>query len=53
MITSINGHATPSVNELTSDASELKPGTTVALAIVTQHGAHKTLHLTLGEFPGS
>jgi hypothetical protein len=25
----------------------------VSVAIVTQHGAHKTLHLTLGEFPGS
>jgi hypothetical protein len=33
--------------------SELKPGTTVALDIVTQQGAHKTLHLTLGTFPGT
>jgi putative serine protease PepD len=53
VITSINGHATPTVDDLTSVASELKPGTTVSLAIVTQHGAHKTLHLRLGEFPGA
>jgi S1-C subfamily serine protease len=53
LITSVNDHPTPSVNELTSVVSELKPGTTIKLAVVTQHGAHKTLHLTLGEFPGS
>jgi putative serine protease PepD len=53
LITAVNGHQTPTVNELTSVVSELKPGETVSLAIVTQHGAHKTLHLTLGEFPGS
>jgi putative serine protease PepD len=53
VITSVNGHPTPTVNELTSLVSELKPGTTVSLAVVTQHGAHKTLHLRLGEFPGS
>ena len=53
VITSVNGHGTATVDDLTSVVSELKPGTTVALAIVTQRGAHKTLHLTLGEFPGS
>jgi S1-C subfamily serine protease len=53
VITSVNGHRTATVDELTSVISELKPGTTVSLAIVTQRGAHKTLHLKLGEFPGS
>jgi putative serine protease PepD len=53
VITAVNGHRTPTIDDLTSVVSELKPGTTVSLAIVTQHGAHKTLHLTLGEFPGS
>jgi putative serine protease PepD len=53
LITSVNGHATPTVNDLTSVVSEIKPHKTVSVAIVTQHGAHKTLHLTLGEFPGS
>ncbi len=53
VITSVNGHETATVDDLTSVVSELKPGTTVKLGIVTQHGSHKTLHLTLGEFPGS
>jgi S1-C subfamily serine protease len=53
VITSVNGHRTATVDELTSVISELKPGTKVSLAIVTQRGAHKTLHLKLGEFPGS
>ena len=53
VIRSMNGHATPTVDDLTSVASELKPGTTVSLRIVTQNGKHATLHLTLGTFPGS
>ena len=53
LITSVNGRRTPTVDYLTSVVSELKPGTTVALGIVTQKGAHKTLHLTLGTFPGT
>jgi putative serine protease PepD len=53
VITSVNGKATATVDDLTSVVSELKPGTTVALGVVTQRGAHKTLHLRLGEFPGS
>ena len=53
VIKSLNGQSTPTVDDLTSVASELKPGTTVELAIETQSGQHKTVHLTLGEFPGS
>jgi putative serine protease PepD len=53
VIKSLNGKATPTVDDLTSVASELRPGTRVSLAIVTQHGKHETLHLTLGTFPGS
>ena len=53
VITSVNGHPTPTLDDLTSVVSELKPGTTVSLAVVTQKGAHKTLHLKLGTFPGS
>ena len=52
VIKSLNGHATPTVDDLTSIASELKPGTTVELGIETQSGKHKTLHLMLGTFPG-
>jgi S1-C subfamily serine protease len=53
VITSVNGQQTPTVDELTSVVSELKPGMTVAVEVATQQGAHKTLHLTLGTFPGS
>ena len=53
VITAVNGRKTPTVDDLTSVVSELKPGTTVSLEVVTQHGAHKTLHLTLGTFPGT
>ncbi|MGH2936389.1 MAG: S1C family serine protease, partial [Gaiellaceae bacterium] len=53
VIKSLNGRSTLTVDDLTSVASELKPGTTVALGIVTQHGQRKTVHLTLGTFPGN
>src|SRR5262252_6709125 len=53
VITSVNGKQTPTIDDLTSVVSELKPGTTVALEVATQQGAHKTLHLKLGTFPGT
>jgi S1-C subfamily serine protease len=53
VITSVNGRQTPTVDDLTSVVSELKPGSKVSLAVVTQQGAHKTLHLRLGTFPGT
>jgi putative serine protease PepD len=53
VIVTLNGQGTPTVDDLTSVASELKPGNTVAVNVVTQQGAHKTLHLTLGTFPGT
>jgi putative serine protease PepD len=53
VITAVNSQPTATLDDLTSAVSELKPGTTVALHVLTQNGAHKTLHLTLGEFPGS
>ena len=52
VIRSLNGQTTATVDDLTSVASELKPGTTVELGIVTQSGKRKTVHLTLGTFPG-
>ncbi|HKD94241.1 MAG TPA: trypsin-like peptidase domain-containing protein [Gaiellaceae bacterium] len=53
LITSVNGQRIATVDDLTSVDSELKPGKTVPIAVTTQSGAHKTLHLTLGTFPGS
>jgi S1-C subfamily serine protease len=52
VIRSVNGQATLTVDDFTSVVSELKPRKTVTLGIDTQQGAHKTLHVTLGEFPG-
>ncbi len=52
VITAVNGHPTQTVDNLTSVVSELKPGRTVSLGIVTQAGKHETVHLTLGTFPG-
>jgi putative serine protease PepD len=53
VITSVNGQRTATLDDLTSALSELTPGRTATLAVVTQQGAHKTLHLTLGTFPGT
>ena len=53
VIVTLHGQATPTVDDLTSVASELKPGTTVAVGVVTQSGKHETLHLTLSTFPGT
>jgi S1-C subfamily serine protease len=53
VIVTLNGRQTATVDDLTSVASELKPGTKVALGVVTQSGKHETVHLTLGTFPGS
>jgi S1-C subfamily serine protease len=53
VILTLNGHRTPTINDLTSVASELKPGTTVSLGIATQRGKRETVHVTLGTFPGS
>ncbi|HEU5477883.1 MAG TPA: trypsin-like peptidase domain-containing protein [Gaiellaceae bacterium] len=53
VIRSVNGQETPTVDDLTSALAELKPGRTVQFRIETQRGEHKTVHLTLGTFPGS
>jgi putative serine protease PepD len=53
VITSINDKGTSTIDDLISVLSELKPQQTVTLKVVTQQGAHKTLHLTLGTFPGT
>jgi putative serine protease PepD len=53
LITSVNGTKTPTLDDLTSALSEIKPGKTVAIDVVTQSGAHKTLDVTLETFPGT
>ena len=53
LITAVNGSQTPTLDDFTSVLSELKPRKKVTVAVTTQAGAHKTLRLTLGTFPGS
>ena len=53
VIVTLHGRHTATIDDLTSAASELKPGETVAVGIVTQSGKHETVQLTLGEFPGT
>jgi putative serine protease PepD len=53
VIVTVNGNQTPTIDDLTSVVSELTPGKQVTLGIATQSGEHKTVHLTLGEFPGT
>ena len=53
LITSVNGTKTLTLDDLTSALSEIKPGKTVAIDVVTQSGSHKTLHVTLETFPGT
>jgi S1-C subfamily serine protease len=53
LITAVNGTKTPTIDQLTSALSEIKPGKTVPIDVVTQGGAHKTLHVTLETFPGT
>lgn len=53
VVTAVGGKPTATVDDLTSVLSELKPGTTVSVQIVTQSGARKTVRLTLATYPGS
>ncbi len=52
VITAINGRPTATLDDVSSVLSELKPGRTVKLRIVTQGGTQKTVQVTLGTFPG-
>ncbi len=52
VIVSVAGHATPTLDELSSVLSELRPGRTVAVGVTRQDGSKATLHVTLGTYPG-
>ncbi|HXH97147.1 MAG TPA: trypsin-like peptidase domain-containing protein [Gaiellaceae bacterium] len=51
VITSIAGHPTPTLDELTSVLAQLKPGRIVAVKIVLQTGSTTTLRVRLGTYP--
>ena len=52
VITEIGGQSTATIDELSSVASELKPGETVEVGLETQRGTHKSVRLRLGTYPG-
>jgi putative serine protease PepD len=51
VITSIAGHPTPTLDELTSVLAQLKPGRIVAVKVVLQTGSTTTLRVRLGTYP--
>ncbi|MHB1638928.1 MAG: S1C family serine protease [Candidatus Dormibacteria bacterium] len=53
VITSINGKATPSVQDLTDDLANLSPGQTVKLAVKQPNGASTTVTVVLANLPAS
>jgi putative serine protease PepD len=53
VVVSIDGKRTQTIDELTSVLSELKPGTTVTVRLITQRGTRKSVSLTLGTYPAS
>ncbi len=52
VITEVDGKSTLTVDQLTSVVSELKPGQQVEVGLETQSGKAKSVHVTLGTFPG-
>ena len=52
VITSVAGHATPTLDELSSVLSQLKPGQSVKVVVQSQDGSKRTVQVTLGQYPG-
>jgi putative serine protease PepD len=52
-ITSVNGTATPSSQQLGAVIAGMKPGQRVKIGFTRQSGVRGTLDLTLGEYPGT
>jgi S1-C subfamily serine protease len=53
VIVSVEGKRTPTTALLSSVLAELKPGQNVAIALARQNGTKRTVHVTLGTYPGS
>jgi serine protease Do/serine protease DegQ len=53
VIVSVDGKPTSSTASLSEVLAQLKPGQTVAVAVLRQDGTKSTLHLRLGTLPGS
>jgi len=52
LVVSVDGKATPTTAALSAVLARLQPGARVAVVVETQSGARRTLHVTLGEYPG-
>ena len=52
LITAVQGTATPDPATLADVLAGLRPGRTVRVAVVGPGGAHRTVRVTLGQFPG-
>jgi putative serine protease PepD len=52
-IASLDGHEVQMVDDLATVLANLRPGLKVALVVHTPSGASRTLHMTLGQYPGS
>jgi putative serine protease PepD len=52
VITAVDGKSTLTLDSLSTALASRKPGETVALSILTQSAARKTVKVTLGQFPG-
>jgi putative serine protease PepD len=53
VIVSVDGHATSTINVLSSVLAGLKPGQQVSVVVKNQDGRKATLQVTLGTYPGS
>jgi putative serine protease PepD len=52
LITAVQGTATPDPATLADVLAAQRPGQTVRVAVVGPGGAHRTVRVTLGQFPG-
>jgi S1-C subfamily serine protease len=52
-IVAVNGDSTPTAGDLSAVLSHLKPGTEAKLALIGTNGGHRTVTVTLGDFPSN
>jgi S1-C subfamily serine protease len=53
VITEVNGTATPNTETLATVLAGLQPGQQVSLSVTNADGSTATVHVTLGQLPGS
>jgi S1-C subfamily serine protease len=53
VITSIDGQSISSPGDVATVLAKLRPGQTVTVGVVHQSGGRASLHVKLGQYPGS